>query len=501
MGENFYQVCQSRMGTGPFLKDEDRHDLLSYKDLDMISAQYANFFFHLGIRKGDRVVAQVEKSAHNLLIYFACLRSGLIFIPLNTAYQTEELQYFLANSEPSLVICDPGTASTFDKLAVGESRKPQVLTLDASGSGTVNAKLGSFPTEHEIVDCEADEVAVILYTSGTTGKPKGAMITHDNLASNGLALLDTWDWQVQDTMLHALPIFHIHGLFVATHLPVLNASPIIFLNKFDVDTIIENLPHATVYMGVPTNYTRLLADKNFDKRCCRKMRLFTSGSAPLLTQTFTEFQTRTGHTIVERYGMTETGMNTSNPLSGEQKPGTVGLPLRGVEIKVVTDGGIEVSPGNTGNLLVKGENLFKGYWKLETKTREEFTDEGFFKTGDLAQLDEDGYVSIVGRSKDMIISGGLNVYPKEIESIIDQMPGVTESAVIGVTHADFGEAVTAVVVRSDNSLTEQALRSHMKSKVANFKVAKNVYFIEELPRNTMGKVQKNILREMFSKSA
>jgi malonyl-CoA/methylmalonyl-CoA synthetase len=324
------------------------------------------------------------------------------------------------------------------------------------------------------------------------------MISHGNLAANGIALHKAWGWEDDDVMLHALPIFHIHGLFVATHLAVLNASPIIFLPKFDPAEVIRLLPAATVYMGVPTNYTRLLANPDLSIETCHNMRLFTSGSAPLLPQTFTEFKSRTGHTIVERYGMTETGMNTSNPLTGTRKPGTVGLPLPGVSCKVVDDDENEVAADETGNLLVKGKNVFQGYWQLPEKTKEEFTRDGYFKTGDLASCDSEGYISIVGRDKDMIITGGLNVYPREIEKIIDELPGVEESAVIGLADSDFGEAVSAVIVRSPGAeIDEQVIVQHLKATVANFKVAKKIFFVEALPRNTMGKVQKNILREKF----
>lgn len=523
MNKNIYQLFQSKIGKGVFLKNEHQQELYSYDDLDKISAQYANYFASLGLEKGDRVIVQVEKSAHNLFIYFACLRSGLIYLPLNTAYQADELMYFVENAEPALVICDPASLNLFSNITGCESPDPdaagsntegsntnpsgtsdnqnktaKVMTLGKNNQGSVNEKLEEFPTDHSIIPCDSDDVAVILYTSGTTGKPKGAMISHGNLTANGLALLNAWGWQKDDVMLHALPIFHIHGLFVAINLPVLNASPVIFLDKFDASTVIKNLPQATVYMGVPTNYTRLLANESFNKETCRNMRLFTSGSAPLLPQTFDEFEDKAGLTIVERYGMTETGMNTSNPLSGKRKPGTVGLPLKGVSVKVVDSEGEKVKVNVTGDLLVKGDNLFKGYWKLPDKTRTEFTVDGYFKTGDLAQFDDEGYVSIVGRNKDMIISGGLNIYPIEIEAVIDKMEGVVESAVIGIPHPDFGEAVTAVVVRSDDALTEDNIKGQLKSKLANFKAAKQVHFVDVLPRNAMGKVQKNILREQFN---
>jgi malonyl-CoA/methylmalonyl-CoA synthetase len=445
----------------------------------------------MGINPGDRVIVQVEKSATNLMVYFACLRAGFIYVPLNTAYQQHEIDHFVADADPALVICDPSNEHLYR-----ESGRCPVLTLDGDGQGLGSAPV---PNAYDIVVTSSDDVAVILYTSGTTGKPKGAMITHGNLTANGLCLLETWCWQPGDVLLHALPVFHIHGLFVATHLAVLNNSPMLFLPKFDPARVIEAMPKATVYMGVPTNYTRLLANPSFTAETCRNMRLFTSGSAPLREQTFEEFRARTGHTIVERYGMTETGMNTSNPVAGLRKPGTVGPPLPGVATRIVDASGNEVPAGTTGDLLVRGANVFKGYWRNPVKTAEEFDADGFFRTGDLALVDEDGYISIVGRNKDLIITGGLNVYPKEIESVIDQIPGVIESAVIGLPDADFGEAVTAVVVPDDNALLDEtAIITHLKATLANFKVAKHVFFVAELPRNTMGKVQKNLLRDQFN---
>ena len=349
-----------------------------------------------------------------------------------------------------------------------------------------------------IADLDDDDPAVILYTSGTTGKPKGAVITQGNLIANGQALLEAWQWQPDDILLHALPLFHVHGLFVATHLALLNGSPIILLPSFSPEQVIKCLPLASVYMGVPTNYVRLLADGGLTKKVCSKMRLFTSGSAPLLPQTFDAFRQATGFAIVERYGMTETGMNTSNPLDGERKPGTVGLPLPGVETQIVDDEGQPVAVGETGLLKVRGKNVFAGYWQMPEKTAEEFDDEGFFKTGDLASCDADGYISIVGRSKDLIISGGLNVYPKEVETAINKLPGVVESAVIGLPHPDFGEGVCALVVLEPGaSLDESEMIDALKHQLANFKVPKWVHFIDSLPRNTMGKVQKNLLREEY----
>lgn len=492
---NVFETFSRRFPAGDaFIKRPTGEVVYTYDDLDRLTAAFASYFTTRGLTRGDRVIVQVEKSAECLIVYFACLRAGLIYLPLNTAYQRREIEYFVDNAEPSMIICDPASAGLYRSLT-----DCAVETLDANGRGSLYDAVPD--ATFDTVSCAPDDVAVILYTSGTTGQPKGAMITHRNLESNALALYDAWDWQTSDTMLHALPVFHIHGLFVATHLAVLGSCPLIFLSAFDPDTVIRALPQSTVYMGVPTNYVRLLANPGMNDDVCRNMRLFTSGSAPLLVQTFEAFRSRTGHTIVERYGMTETGMNTSNPLDGPRKPGTVGLPLPGVSARIVDDAGRPVESGTTGNLLIKGENVFKGYWRMPDKTREEFDGAGYFKTGDLAQRDEDGYISIVGRSKDLIISGGLNVYPKEIEAIIDDLPGVVESAVIGVPHADFGEAVTAVVVRDEDAdVDEQAIIDHLKSVVANFKVAKRVHFVDALPRNAMGKVQKNRLREDFGKT-
>ena len=490
MTHNFYQFCKEKfISDKVFLRDVARHHEFTYADLDQLSRNIAVWLRNQGHQTGDRIMVQVEKSPQNLICYFATLRAGLTYIPLNTAYQPDELSYFIGNAKPSIIICDPAKLILFQELA-----SCQIETLSPEGDFSQ-----TIPTAETVNDVEidADSIAVILYTSGTTGKPKGAMITHANLISNATALSETWAWQTDDVMLHALPIFHIHGLFVASHLAVMNASTIIFLDKFSPQTVVDELPKATVYMGVPTNYTRLLQHEGFNSETCKNMRLFTSGSAPLLTQTFAQMQSQTGFEIVERYGMTETGMNTSNPLDGKRKPGTVGLPLPGVEAIIVDDAGDRVRENEPGNLLVRGSNVFKGYWEMPDKTAEDFTEDGFFHTGDVASIDADGYLSIVGRNKDMVITGGLNVYPKEIEALIDTIEGVQESAVIGVPDADFGETVTAVVVRSNDQLTNEQISSEL-NKLASFKRPKQIHFVAELPRNTMGKVQKNLLREQFS---
>jgi malonyl-CoA/methylmalonyl-CoA synthetase len=348
---------------------------------------------------------------------------------------------------------------------------------------------------------ERDDLAALLYSSGTTGRPKGIMLSHGNLADNGKTLVDIWGFGSADRLLHALPVFHVHGLFVAIHCVLLSGASMRWLEKFDAPQVIGLLPECTVMMGVPTFYTRLLAEDSFAADCCTNMRLFISGSAPLLVETFDEFRGRTGHTIIERYGMTETNMNTSNPLQGERRAGTVGLPLPGVDVRVVDDKGEPVPTGETGDLQVRGGNVFQGYWRMPEKTREDFTDDGFFNTGDKATISADGYVAIVGRAKDLIISGGLNIYPKEIEQLLDDVEGVVESAVIGIPHADFGEAVVAVIVpTAGGELDEQAIIEFSKGKIANFKVPKRVVFVDELPRNAMGKVQKNVLRDRYGSS-
>ena len=473
----------------------------SFAGLDREAARYASLYRALGLAPGDRVAMQIDKSPQALFAYLGCLRAGLIYLPLNTAYRDLEIAYFLENAEPKLVVCSPAQRDTVVRLAA-ERAVAHVHTLDAEGRGSLADAAAMQPDAFDTVSVNENDVAVILYTSGTTGKPKGAMITHANLASNGFALQKSWGFSSSDVLLHALPIFHIHGLFVAAHVALLSACKMIFLPKFDTATVMAMLPRATVFMGVPTYYTRLLAEPAFGKEHCRGMRLFTCGSAPLLAQTFHEFEQRSGHAILERYGMTETGMNTSNPLHGQRRPGTVGPALPGVAIRIADDKDREVAAGEVGQLLVKGGNVFKGYWRMPVKTAEEFTADGFFRTGDLARMDAGGYVAIVGRAKDLIISGGFNIYPKEIEGYIDKLDGVLESAVIGVPHPDFGEAVIAVIVQKTGAaeLNEATVIAALKSQIAGFKVPKRVFFVVELPRNTMGKVQKNVLREMYVKN-
>lgn len=468
----------------------------SFADLESATARYASLISDLGVQRGDRVAVQVEKSPEALFIYLACLRSGFVFLPMNTAYRTDEVDYLVGNAEPALMVCEPVREDEMLEIARRYGRM-QVLTLDGLGRGSFAAAAARVANAFPPVDCASNDLAAILYTSGTTGKPKGAMLSHGNLAANGLALRDSWAFTEADVLLHALPVFHAHGLFVACHCALLSGARMIWLAKFDAKQVIEKLPEATVFMGVPTFYTRLLDDASFTRDVVGHMRLFTSGSAPLLAETFEEFKTRTGLAILERYGMTETGMNSSNPYDGERRAGTVGFPLPGVEARVMSSEA-ECARGEVGDLQVRGQNVFSGYWRMPEKTAEEFAEGQWFKTGDVAMIDADGYIHLVGRAKDLIISGGFNVYPKEIEELIDDMPEVLESAIVGVPHRDFGEAGVAVVVLNKGaSLDEAALIARVKEKIANYKVPKHAVFVESLPRNTMGKVQKNLLRETY----
>jgi malonyl-CoA/methylmalonyl-CoA synthetase len=469
----------------------------SYADIDKASSRLANYLSDLGVQIGDRVSVQVHKSPEALSLYLACLRAGFVFHPLNTGYQSSELDYFLNNAAPAVVVCDSESVDLMGPL-VKKHGIANLLTLNADGSGSLTEGSRSCGEEFAVIHRDKDDLAALLYSSGTTGVPKGIMLTHNNLLTNAQSLNEAWAFTEDDVLLHALPIFHVHGLFVALGCVLLSGASMRWLPGFNTDAVIELLPKCTVMMGVPTFYTRLLDSTKFDQAVVKNIRLFVSGSAPLLAETFNEFEQRTGHRILERYGMTETNMNTSNPLSGLRKAGTVGFALPGVDVRVVGESGEVLANGEIGDLQVKGANVFKGYWEMPEKTAEDFTADGFFNTGDKGVISEDGYVSIVGRAKDLIITGGLNVYPKELELIIDDLPGVKESAVIGVPHKDFGEAIVAVIVADGaTELSEEAIISAMKKLVANFKVPKKAVFVDELPRNTMGKVQKNVLRETF----
>ena len=474
-----------------------------WRDLERGSAMIANLLASLDLPEGARVAVQTEKSVEALMLYLAVLRAGYVYLPLNTAYQQSELEYFIGNAEPSVVVCTGRNFSWVSKLAFKAGTR-SVFTLNEDRSGTLLERASHCADVHQPVDRAADDLACILYTSGTTGRSKGAMLTHGNMLSNALTLKSYWDWQPGDVLIHALPIFHVHGLFVAIHGALLNGSKMIWLGKFEPRAVIEHLPRATVFMGVPTLYVRLLGEPGLTRDACRSMRLFISGSAPLLLETFREFQQRTGHTILERYGMSETVMLTSNPCraeDGERIGGTVGKPLPGVGVRVVDDAGAPCAAGEIGNVQVRGPNVFKGYWRMPEKTAEEFTADGWFKTGDVGRFDERGYLTIVGRSKDLIISGGYNVYPAEIEGYLNEMDGVAESAVVGVPHPDFGEAVIAIVVPKPRvQLDAGAMVASLKQRIANFKVPKHVFIAGELPRNTMGKVQKNLLREAHQRA-
>src|SRR5881227_2463317 len=470
---------------------------ISYGDLIALSGQVANVLVSRGVKVGDRVAAQTEKSVPGLVLYLATVRAGAVYLPLNTAYTLNELEYFIADAEPSLVVCDPSKAEGIGAIASKVGAKD--VTLGADGNGSLTDRADKVSSEFETVPRANDDLAAILYTSGTTGRSKGAMLTHDNLASNSLSLLEYWRFTDKDVLIHALPIYHTHGLFVASNVTLFARAAMIFLPKFDPELIIKLMARATVLMGVPTFYTRLLQSPALSHEATRHMRLFVSGSAPLLAETQREWAARTGHAVLERYGMTETNMNTSNPYDGERVPGAVGHPLPGVSVRVTDpETGKTVGPETIGMIEVKGPNVFKGYWRMPEKTKAEFRDDGFFITGDLGKIDPKGYVHILGRGKDLVISGGFNVYPKEIESEIDAMPGVIESAVIGVPHADFGEGVTAVLVCNKGAdVTEAAVLKALDGRLAKFKMPKRVFVVDELPRNTMGKVQKNVLRDTY----
>ena len=469
-----------------------------YKNLEEESARIANCLAEIGVEPGDRVSVQVNKSPQAMFLYLACLRAGLVFHPLNTGYRENELDYFIGNAEPSVIVCDSESEAVFSSLGARYEIN-NILTLDADGSGSLTQRSADCSAEAAVVERESDDLAALLYSSGTTGVPKGIMLTHHNLQSNALSLIEYWGFTDTDILLHALPIFHVHGLFVAINCVLLSGAGMRWLPSFDANQAVEYLPECTVMMGVPTYYTRLLSTPAFTQEVAANTRVFISGSAPLLEETFVEFEERTGKCILERYGMSETNMNTSNPLDGERRAGTVGFPLPGVEVRIVDENNSVLGCDEVGNLQVRGENVFKGYWKMPEKTAEDFTSDGFFNTGDKGKISDDGYVSIVGRAKDMVITGGLNVYPKEIELLIDELDGVKESAVIGVPLADFGEGVVAVVVPAAESTPEEAaIISTLKQELASFKVPKRVVVLEELPRNTMGKVQKNMLREQFN---
>ena len=491
-GENLYLAFERVFAASAgrtALRSADGTTRLSFGDLAEGAARYANALATLGVEPGDRVTVQVEKSPASVLLYLAVLKQGAIYQPLNTAYTAAEVDYFVADAQPKLIVCD--TARQGEMRALADRHKVfAVANLDSQGEGSLASLAASMDDRHETAARTADDLAGLLYTSGTTGRSKGAMISHDNLASNARALVDLWRITADDRLLHALPVFHVHGLYVALNTAFLAGSEIIWFPRFDAGAMIAAMPHATLMMGVPTFYTRLLGHPALTRETAAGMRLFISGSAPLLAETHEAFAARTGHAILERYGMTETGMITSNPYDGPRVPGSVGFALPGVAVRI--------TGSQPGVIEVKGRNVFKGYWRMPEKTREEFTGDGYFITGDVGTMDASGRVSIVGRAKDMIISGGFNVYPKEIEDVLDAFPGIGESAVIGVPHPDFGEGVVAVVTASGPLPSEPEIIAAASERLARFKVPKRIFELPELPRNAMGKVQKAELRKLYA---
>ena len=468
---------------------------ISYGELEEESTKYANGLSELGLQPGDRVSVQLNKSHEVVFIYLACLRANLIFHPINTAYKENELSFLLNDAKPSVFICEKEIYENISFLNLEESIS-HIFTLNPADHESIQSikKEG----DHEIVDCSPDHTAALLYSSGTTGQPKGIMLTHGNIGSNAKALKDAWGFHNDDILLHSLPIYHVHGLFVALGCVFLSGSKMLWTKSFDAEQAIGLLPRCTVMMGVPTYYTRLVASKDLDKSCVSNMRLFISGSAPLLEDTFIQFYKKTNHHILERYGMTETNIICSNPVDGRRKPETVGMPLKDINLRIVDDSFNALEIGEIGHIQVRGPNVFNSYWNLPKKTKEDFTSDNYFNTGDKGFIDKDGYLSIVGRTKDMIISGGLNVYPKEVESLIDGYEEVEESAVIGLADKDLGESVTAIVVLNTNFyLSEDDIIFRLKKEIAGFKVPKKVIFVDDLPRNAMGKVQKNILRNLY----
>ena len=482
--------------TTPFLEMADG-TVITHSDFLELAARFAHVFTQIGVKPGDRVAAQIGKSPQALAVYAACVQAGIVFLPLNTAYTADEVSYFIENSCARVILCDGKRSETLEPIAQATGAILETMNNDGSGSFAIKAK--TMPSAFSTVDRSEDDLAAFLYTSGTTGRSKGAMLTQGNLLSNSQALVKEWEFTSDDVLLHALPIFHTHGLFVATNIALLAGNKMVFMPKFDLDTIIGQMPKATTMMGVPTFYTRLLEDKRFTRDLAKHMRLFVSGSAPLLAETHVQFERRTGHRILERYGMTETNMNTSNPYKGERRAGTVGFPLPGVEIKITDrNSGKTLPQGEIGEIEVRGPNVFKGYWQMPEKTAEELREDGFFITGDLGQIDEDGYLHIVGRNKDLIISGGYNIYPKEIELLLDDEGGVLESAVVGVPHPDFGETVVGILVAQPGAkLDLDKIMTNISTSLARFKHPQKLVVLPELPRNTMGKVQKKALREDY----
>ncbi|MEQ1880900.1 MAG: malonyl-CoA synthase [Burkholderiales bacterium] len=497
MNANFYAAVEAanRDRSDKACLETDQGRVYCFAEVFREAGRFARFLTDLGLVRGDRVAVQVDKSPVGFFLYLGCLRAGLVYLPLNTAYQRAEIGYFLEDAEPAVIVCRPSTQEMISELAAGRAK---VFTLDGQGAGTLAEASSNAGTDYATIESAPDDLAVIIYTSGTTGRSKGAMVTHRNLLANARALIETWQFSERDVLLHALPVFHVHGLFVANHCALLSGARMLWQPKFEPAAVLRALPRTSVMMGVPTFYTRLLTEPSFDQAACSAIRLFISGSAPLQPETFREFAERCGHIILERYGMSEAGMITSNPLNGERRSGSVGFPLAGVAVRVADETDRALPPGATGGIQVKGDNVFAGYWHKPEKTREEFSADGWFRTGDMGVVDKDGYLAIVGRAKDLVISGGYNVYPREIELALDAMPGVIESAVIGLPDPDFGEAVTAIVVMSSTATFDpQTMIRELKNNIANYKIPKHIHRVEELPRNAMGKVQKAALRERF----
>lgn len=471
-------------------------EYITYEQANAITARIANRLTELQLKPGDRITAQIEKSPEAVLLYLACLRAGIIFHPLNTAYTHHELEHFVRDAQPSLIVCTASNLFQTNELA-SRYCVNQVLTLETDGSGSLMENYSSYSAKFDVVDKTQDETAILVYTSGTTGLPKGAMITHGNLSSNAIALCDTWEWTTQDVMLHVLPLFHVHGLCFGLHTPMMKASRIIFHLKFSVSETLKRIPDSTVLMAVPTIYTRLLTDSELTPQLCKDTRVFISGSAPLLPETFKQFEERTGHRILERYGMTEAAMVSSNPIHGDRIPGTVGRPINDVTLRVRDDSGEILENGQIGVLEISGPNIFSGYWRNDSATREAFRDDGFFVTGDLAKIDENGVLSIVGRESDLIISAGLNIYPREVEIQLNKIPGVVDSAVIGVPHPDLGEGVFGAVILNKVQLSENQILEILKGKLSAFKIPKKIVQVPDFPRNAMGKVEKKQLRIQY----
>lgn len=493
--ENFFSSLKAAfVAERPFLTLNDGRSI-SYGEIDSMSARYAGALQSLGLRKGDRMVVQVEKSPENVALYLGALRLGVIYVPLNTAYTAEEISYFVGDVRPQLFICSPISEAAVKALAA-KKHCDHVLTLGTKRDGTLALLAANAAPYAQIAACSCDDVAVILYTSGTTGRSKGAMITHGNLDSNARSLNALWGFSNEDVLIHALPIFHIHGLMVALHTAILSSCEILFHDKYDPKIIIRDMNRASVLMGVPTFYTRLLAEPEFTASVAAGMRLFISGSAPLTTETFAAFESRTGQRILERYGMSEAGMIASNPLGGERMAGTVGFALPGVAIRISGENEAVLPPHTPGEVEVKGPNIFKGYWEMPDKTAEAFTADGWFRTGDIGALDETGRLTLVGREKDLIIAGGFNIYPVEIEQVLDAIDGVAESAVIAAPHPDMGEGVVALLVAQSAPVAQPLIEAAVAS-LARFKQPRRYYWIDGLPRNAMGKVQKQVLREQY----